>query len=260
MIKKTEGKEFFIGIDLGWREKKTTGICILERQENSLFPQKVWQEQCQDILGRNVIRKVTPFLKNAKTIVVDAPLTEGRGKGDMRLFEKFFSTKSFKEKNVSPLPPALVPQFAEFAREIREKLEERGFVLDRNLIEVSTKMTREICGDNIFINVLGKALEEICCTQKRKFKKEKSGVTIRQKDSLCAVCKTQNQRWALLCAAIAYLHFVLKTRYIGYKDGFLFLPEMAFWKGEWRRIFYDAWMSRSRFKYHYLTTNIFNKR
>jgi len=70
---------------------------------------------------------------------------------------------------------------------------------------------------------------------------------------------TENQESAFLCAQIALLHYQFKTRWLGYKDGFLFLPEMSFWKNEWRQKFYQAWREREHLKYHHLITNIFNK-
>jgi len=126
---------------------------------------------------------------------------------------------------VNPLPPALMPKLCDFARELVTKLEKRGFVLGINLIEVFPTLIRKICK------------EEVC--------------------SKNSSAKTENQESALLCAQIALLHSQFQTRWLGYKDGFLFLPEMAFWKKDWQEKFYQAWKSRPRLKYHYLITNIF---
>jgi len=71
-----------------------------------------------------------------------------------------------------------------------------------------------------------------------------------------APCQTENQRSSLICAVLAFLHFNFKTRYLGYKDGFLFLPEMSFWKKDWQRKFYQAWQQRDRLRYRRLITNI----
>ena len=240
-------REFFIGIDLGWKEKKSTGICILEQRKGTLFPSELWCKECQVIIGGETLRKLSPFLKNTKVIAIDAPLTKGRGKGDMRLYEKFLSTKIFKEEKVSPIPPALMSKLCIFARELKRKLEKRGFVLDRpqnnnkvvlwgkNLIEVFPTLTKKLCNDYIFQKLFGK-------------------------DSKHFFCQVEDQKSALLCASLAYLHFHFQTRYLGYKDGFLFLPEMSFWTKEWRQKFYQAWMARPRLKYHYLVTNIFEKK
>ena len=70
-------------------------------------------------------------------------------------------------------------------------------------------------------------------------------------------CQTENQKSALICAILAFLHSTFQTRYLGYKDGFLFLPGISFWKKEWRQKFYQAWMERDRLKYRYLITNVF---
>jgi len=234
-MKLNKKREFFIGIDLGWKEKETTGICILEQKKGTLFPPELWCKECQVILGREILRKISPFLKNTKVIAIDAPLTKGKGKGDMRLYEKFLSTKIFKEERVSPIPPALMAKLCFFGRELKRKLGKRGFVLDTNLIEVFPTITKKLCNDYIFLKLFGKSLKDFSC-------------------------RGEDQKSALLCASLAYLHSRFKTRYLGYKDGFLFFPEMSFWTKEWRQKFYQAWMARSRLRYRYLITNIFDKK
>ena len=206
---------FFIGIDLGWKEKKTTGLCILDNKKPVLL---------QDIFGRDLLKTIKPFLKETRTIAIDAPLTQGRGKGMMRLYEKFLSTSIFRRERVNPLPPALIFKLSDFAREIVKKLEKEGFILGINLIEVFPTFVKKIC---------------------------------REKVCLKSSSETENQESALLCAQIALLHSQFKTRWLGYKDGFLFLPEISFWKKDWKEKFYRAWRSRPRLKYHYLITNIF---
>lgn len=210
--------KFFIGIDLGWKEKKTTGICVLEGKKLILL---------KDIFGKNVLKTIKPYLKETETIAIDAPLTPGKGKGEMRLYEKFLSTRIFRQEKTNPTPPILMPELCEAAEEIVEKLGEKGFVLNLNLIEIFPTLVKKICGKEIFLSDLS--------------------------------YQTENQESAIICAKIAFLHPQFKTRYLGYKDGFLFLPEMSFWKPEWRQKFYQAWMGRDRLKYHHLITNIFSK-
>ncbi|KPJ72945.1 hypothetical protein AMJ48_02875 [Parcubacteria bacterium DG_74_1] len=209
---------FFIGIDLGWKEKKTTGLCILDNKKPVLL---------QDIFGRDLLKTIKPFLKETRTIAIDAPLTQGRGKGMMRLYEKFLSTSIFRRERVNPLPPALIFKLSDFAREIVKKLEKEGFILDINLIEVFPTLVRKICK------------EEVCLR------------------SFLTKTTTENQESTLLCAQIALLHSQFKTRWLGYKDGFLFLPEMSFWKKNWQEKFYRAWRDRPRLRYHRLITNLF---
>jgi predicted nuclease with RNAse H fold len=210
-------KAFFIGIDLGWKEKKTTGLCVLENKKPVFL---------QDVFGRDILKALKPFLRETKVIAIDAPLTQGRGKGKMRLYEKFLSTSIFRKEKVNPLPPALIFKLSDFAREIVKKLGKEGFILGINLIEVFPTLVKRVYS------------EKIC---------PKSPLT-----------KTKNQESALLCAQIALLHPQFKTRWLGYKDGFLFLPEMSFWKKDWQEKFYRAWKNRPRLKYHRLTTNLFN--
>ena len=212
-------KQFFIGVDLGWEEKKTTGLCILENKKPVLL---------EDIFGRDLLKTIRPFLKEARVVAIDAPLTQGKGKGKMRLYEKFLSTSIFRKEKVNPLPPALIFKLSDFAREIVKKLEKEGFILGINLIEVFPTLVRKICE------------EETCL-----------------KNSL-AKPTTKNQESALLCGRIALLHSQFKTRWLGYKDGFLFLPEMSFWKKDWQEKFYRAWKNRPRLRYHRLITNLFN--
>jgi hypothetical protein len=118
-----------------------------------------------------------------------------------------------------------MPEFHKFTLEIVKKLEKKGFVLGINLIEVFPTLIRKICKKGAF-----------------------------PKNSLA---KTENQESAFLCAQIALLHSQFQTRWLGYKDGFLFLPEIAFWKKSWHQKFYQAWQNRSRLKYHHLITNLF---
>lgn len=144
----------------------------------------------------------------------------------MRLYEKFLSTKIFRQERVNPIPPALMPKLVDFAIELVKKLEKRGFVLDLNLIEVFPTLVEKIYKREFFLK---------------------------------GPCQTENQKSALICAQIAFLHSQFRTRWLGYKDGFLFLPEISFWKKDWQQKFYQAWMSRPRLKYHHLITNIFRK-
>ena len=219
---KNSEEKFFIGIDLGWKEKKTTGICVLTKNSCQL---------CKDIFGKDILKVIHPYLKNTEVVAIDAPLTKGRGKGKMRLYEKFLSTKEFRKAKVNPIPPALMSKLTEFAKELVEKLEKKGFVLDINLIETFPTLIKKICSESVF-------LKDCACQNE---------------------CQGENQKSALICAKIALLHSEFKTRYLGYKDGFLFLPAFSFWKGEWRQKFYQIWKGRERLKYHRLITNIFVK-
>lgn len=228
-MKKVE-KNFFIGIDLGWKEKKTTGLCILEKRGQKLIFGENYCSNCREIFGKNIFKAIGSYLKNTAAVAIDAPLTKGRGKGKMRLYEKFLTTEIFRKEKVMPIPPALMEKFCDFAREIRQKFEKRGFVLDMNLIEVFPTLVKKLSGENLFFTIFGKNLKKSC--------------------------QNENQESALICAILAYLHSDFKTRYLGYKDGFLFLPQMSFWKKDWREKFYQAWMARSRLKYKHLITNV----
>jgi predicted nuclease with RNAse H fold len=230
---KSVEKKFFIGIDLGGKEKKTTGVCILEKRVQKIIFEENYCKNCKEVFGKDIIRVIRPYLKETAVIAIDAPLTKGRGKGKMRLYEKFLSTSIFRKEKVNPIPPALMQKWCDFAREIRQKLEKRGFVLDLNLIEAFPTLIEKMSGENLFSAVFGKKFQDNC--------------------------QNKNQKSALICAILAYLHLNFKTRYLGYKDGFLFLPEMSFWKKGWRQKFYQAWMARPRLKYHHLITNVFVK-
>jgi len=216
MIKNQIKKNFFIGIDLGGKEKKTTGVCILEDKKIVLL---------KDVVGKEVVKEIEPYFKNTQVIAIDAPLTKGRGKGKMRLYEKFLSRGIFRQEKVNPLPPALMPELCNFAKELVNKLEKRKFILNINLIETFPTLVEKICRKNVLL---------------------KNGI-----------CKTENQRSALICGQVALFHFQFKTRYLGYKDGFLFLPEMSFWKKYWREKFYQAWKEKPYLKYYRLVTNLF---
>lgn len=217
-MKNNQQRKFFIGIDLGWKEKKTTGVCILTKDKCL---------KCEDVFGKDVLKVLRPYLKDTKVIAIDAPLTKGKGKGKMRLYEKFLSTAIFRKERVNPLPPALMTKLCDFARELVEKLEKKGFVLGLNLIETFPTLVKKICSQSL------------------------------QRTGLCQACQTENQKSAFICARVAFLHSQFKTRWLGYKDGFLFLPEFLFWKKDWQEKFFEAWKNLPRLKYHHLITNIF---
>lgn len=233
MEKSKEHKSLFIGVDLGGKEKKTTGLCILEEKEGSIVPLKEWCENCEAVKGKELLSKIKDYLKNARVIAIDAPLTEGQGKGDFRLYEKFLSTQTFRKAKASPLPPALMEKFCSFAREIAAKLEEKGFVLNINLIEVFPTLTKRLSGKNI--------------------------LSVLSQKPVNLPCQKEDQKSALTCAILAYLHSQFKTRYLGYRDGFLFLPEMSLWKEDWKERFYKAWKEKPYLRYRYLVTNLFDK-
>lgn len=227
-------KTFFIGIDLGWKEKKTTGICVLKNEKPVLL---------KEVFGKDFLKTINPYLKETKIIGIDAPLTQGRGKGKMRLYEKFLSTAVFRKEKINPLPPALISKLTVFGGEIAEKLEKKGFILGINLIEVFPAFVRKICRKNV-------------CFKKNPGKISEISPDFPLHLSLKS-SKTENRESSLLCAQIALLHFKFKTRWIGYKDGFLFLPETSFWEKNWQEKFHRAWREKDRLKYRRLITNIF---
>ena len=227
MAKTNNSKKYFLGIDLGGKNKKTSGICILEKDK-----EKIFCNFCEVIFGKDILKNIDSYLKNTKVIAIDAPLTKGRGKGKMRLYEKFLSTKIFRKEKTNPIPPALMPDFCKFARDLVKELKKKGFVLDLNLIEVFPTLTEKIINEKFFSE------------------------TIYKKPNFC---KTENKNSALICAILAFFHFQFKTRYLGYKDGFLFLPEFSFWRKKWQEKFLKAWKEKSHFKYKHLTTNIFKE-
>lgn len=209
-------QNFFIGVDLGWKDKKTTGICVLKGEKIVLR---------KDVYGRNVIGAIKDYLKDVKTIAVDAPLTLGRGKGKMRLFEKFLSTEKFRREKINLIPPAVMAKLWESAECLSERLHEKGFLLGANLIETSVFLIKRIIRED-FMEGSDKP-------------------------------ETENEESSFICAKVAFLHSCGKTGYIGYKDGFLFLPRPDFWKEEWQKKINKEWTNRDRLRYHYLKTDFF---
>lgn len=218
-------QKLFVGIDLGGKKKATTGLCILAQKEGKLQFPREYCKSCKDIKSTEILKTLRPYLGKIEVIAVDGPLTLGKGKGLMRLYEKFLSTKIFRQERVAPLPPALLPELSSIGRELVEKLKKYGFILDKNLIETFPTLIKKIFQENLFLKP--------------------------------SPCRTENQKSALICAQVSFLHSKFQTRYLGYKDGFLFLPEMSFWKKEWWQKFYQAWKERERLKYHHLITNVF---
>lgn len=232
-----DNQKFFIGIDLGGKTKRTTGLCILEESEEKLQFFHGQCKSCQDLKYSEVLKIIKPYLAKVGAIAIDGPLTLGKGKGLMRLYEKFLSTKIFRQEKITPLPPALMPELSKAGMEIVGKLKKYGFVLDKNLIETFPTLVKRICPDDFTLKFI---------------------VNQNLQTEFIMPCKVStHQKSALICALIAFLHSKFKTRYLGYKDGFLFLPEMSFWEPEWRQKFYQAWKQKERFRYYHLTTNIF---
>lgn len=221
-------KNLFLGIDLGGKHKKTTGVFIL-KETNQKELEVIFKER---VFGRELFKKIEKFLDATSVIAIDSPLTKGRGKGKMRLFEKFLSQKIFQKNRVSPIPPALMPKLCDFAQETKKDLEKNGFVLDINLIEVFPTFLKAILN-----------LQKV--SQIIKIKR--------------TIFSNEDEEMAFYCALLGCWHSKLKTRYLGYKDGFLFLPEFSLWKKEWIKKFLKAWKQRDRLKYRYLITNLFQK-
>jgi len=228
-----EAKNLFVGIDLGGQKRKTTGICILKqknglidcttgicilKQKNGLIDCKT----CQLVTSPKIIATIKPYLKDIRVIAVDGPLTIGKGKGAMRLYEKFLSTKVFRQHRVQPLPPALMSEIVFVGVNLTKRLKRLNFMLDKNLIEVFPTLNKALC-----------------------------------KDIPDFHCPSSHQVSASICAWQAWLHWHGRTRWIGHKDGLLFIPEPSLWKKQWRMDFTEAWQKRSRLKYRYLRTNFF---
>ena len=226
---KANSQKLFVGVDLGGRKKATTGLCVLQALDGKPQLFQEYCKTCRDIKSSDVFKIIRPYLKKIGVIAVDGPLTLGKGKGLMRLYEKFLSTKIFRQEKVTPLPPALMPELSVEGRELVEKLKKYGFVLDKNLIETFPTLIKKICPDDFITQFFQDKIP----------------------------CKTENQKSALICAITAFLHSEFQTRWLGYKDGFLFLPQMSFWRKDWRAKFYQAWMERERLKYHHLIINVF---
>jgi predicted nuclease with RNAse H fold len=218
-------ENLFLGIDLGGKKNKTTGVFILKENKGL----KIFLKD--KIFGGELFKKISPYLKFTKTVAIDAPLTKGRGKGKMRLFEKFLSQKIFREEKINPIPPALMPELCNFALELRKKMAKKGFVLDFNLIETFPTFLEKI------LNF--KKIEKLLKDKKINF-------------------ENKDEKMAFYCAILAFLHSKFKTRYLGYKDGFLFLPELSFWKEKWQKEFQNAWNKKDRLKYRYLISNLFD--
>ncbi|MBI4100183.1 DUF429 domain-containing protein [Candidatus Microgenomates bacterium] len=206
------------GIDLGGKLQKTTGVCFLKIVNGSpqIDPQHC--RNCIVVKGEDLISYLEPYLKQIKVIAIDAPLTLGPGKGKMRLWEKFFSTKPFRQYQVNPVPPAAIWRLSYHGMEVVSRIASYGFFLNENLIETFPT----------FAKVVLKDAEEISC-------------------------KNQNERDAYVCAQIAAHHFMKKTFWLGYRDGKLFLPSFEFWKREWAKRFQKYWREKDRFRYKFLS-------
>lgn len=225
---------YIIGIDLGGKKKKTTAVCVLQIADLSGFRRGSTPiEGCENklrmvinkvITGSHLWQTIQPYLSKTKVIAVDAPLTRGRGKGQMRLWEKFFSTKFFRKYHFNPFPPAIIPQLMEIGISLARKLRQQGFRLNRDFIEVFPTFSYRVCKE----------------AKLRKLMKSPQ------------VWETSHQKTAYFCAWQAFLHYQKETFWIGYRDGLLFLPDMKYWKKIWQKRFIKNWLGRDHLKYRLL--------
>src|SRR4030042_1965140 len=103
---------YFIGVDLGWKDKYTTGVAVLD--------DNLKVKSLRVIKGADLFKFLGKYLGETGVIAIDAPLTVGKGKGKMRLYEKFLTTKPFRRWKVQPLPPALIWKLPDFGIEVSE--------------------------------------------------------------------------------------------------------------------------------------------
>ncbi|MDD5145619.1 MAG: hypothetical protein PHF44_02155, partial [Candidatus Pacebacteria bacterium] len=216
----------------------TTGLCILEESVGKLQYLHAQGRFCKDLKYSEIIKSIKSYLPKTEVISIDGPLTLGKGKGLLRLYEKFLTTQTFRDEKVAPLPPAFLPELSTGGRELVGKLKKFNFVLNKNLIETFVSLVNKVCPDNFLLQFLGD----------RNFQTEFTFP--------CQVSK--HQKSALICALVAFLHSAQKTSYLGYKDGLLFLPKISFWKPEWQEKFYQEWQKRDRLRYHLLETSLFS--
>lgn len=205
------------GIDLGGKTTKTTGVCILKVVNGQVKFDRRRCNFCSVIEGEKLIPYLKQHLAKIKVIAIDAPLTLGPGKGKMRLWEKFLSTKPFRQYKVNPIPPAAIWRLSYHGMEVVSRLSDCGFKLDRNLIETFATLAKIVL---------------------KRLPKTK--------------CRTQDERDAFVCALIASHHLNQKAFWIGHRDGKLFLPALSFWKKDWQERFKKIWSEKHPYKYKFL--------
>jgi predicted nuclease with RNAse H fold len=209
----------FVGIDPGGWNKKTTGICLLRlKGDKVLITSKT-------IFGKNAIRSIKKILKDAKVITIEAPTSLGKGKGKMRLWEKYLSQKTFRVKGVSPLPPVFLKTTLKTSERIVSFLLSMGLKMDRDVIET-------------FFPLLQKVVKKSILPKTRlKF-------------------KSRHELQAFFCSFLSLLHAHQETFFIGYKDGKLFLPQPKYWYKKSFNWFKKEWSRKNPYKYKFLYSNI----
>lgn len=205
------------GIDLGGKKTRSTGVCFLKVVNSKPKFDRRRCNFCQVIKGEELVSYLKPYLNKIQIMAIDAPLTLGPGKGKMRLWEKFFSTKPFRRQKVNPIPPAAIWRLSYHGMEVVSKLENFGFELDRNLVETFPTFAKKVL----------KRLPKPPCASK-------------------------DEKDAFICALVAAYHLEKKTFWIGYRDGKLFLPSLSFWKKDWRERFKKIWSEKHPYKYKFL--------
>ncbi len=123
-------------------------------------------------------------------------------------------------------------------RRSKEKFQDKGFVLNQNIIEVFPTIILSFCGG------LEKLVEKIQKECKIKIEIPKC-------------ISVSHQKMAFVCALISFLHSKSLTNFLGHKDGFLYLPRPVLWQKKWQEKFFRAWQEKDYLKYRYLKTDVF---
>ena len=122
--------ELFIGIDLAWGEKNSSGFCVLEFKENKL---QIVELKLLDSL-EDILKAIQKYSARKISIGVDAPLIINNESGNREIEKEF--NKDFAKYKISMLPVnrTILQKYSPNLRseELYQKLTDLGFQRDTN--------------------------------------------------------------------------------------------------------------------------------
>lgn len=140
-------KEIFIGIDLAWGEKNSSGFCVLTPQENKLKILEIKLIKSID----EIIQEIKKYSQHKVYVGVDAPLVIPNEENN-RSIEKEFN-KDFSKYKIAMLPVnrKIMTKYSPTIRSeiLFERLSKLGFLRDydsdRVIFEIYTHSTIAVC-------------------------------------------------------------------------------------------------------------------
>ena len=139
--------QIYIGVDLAWGEKNSSGFCALELKDEKLFIREIKLLQSLE----DIITHIASYSNDKVYVGVDAPLLVPNESGNREIEKKFNSDFSKYKIAMLPVNKSLLSKFSPTIRseELYKNLTELGFERNYNsqkvVFEVYPHSTIAIC-------------------------------------------------------------------------------------------------------------------